>query len=259
MTGNKRKGLVIQERDRRLLRELGVMRIIDREQAKLVAGFGSTTRANARLLALTQAGFLKRTFWGTIAGGRKALYALTPKSNVLVDVETRPIYLNQDSNIAANLRLEHQMQINSAFLDVKYHAIPVSGARFIRWINFPEQLLQNIPLVPDGYFEIDTLAGVRSMFLEVDLGTEKTRRWKSIARNYVQLAVSGEYSRLFSKSQFRVLALTTTEERLKRIRANVLPITDKIFWFSTFEIIKREGFWSKAWLRPAGEQKHSLL
>ena len=38
MAGNKRVGLVVQERDRRLLSELGVMRILDRESAKLVAG-----------------------------------------------------------------------------------------------------------------------------------------------------------------------------------------------------------------------------
>ncbi len=56
MVGNERSlkeqlSMVIQERDRHLLREAAVMRVIDREQAKIVAGFGSTTRANARLLA----------------------------------------------------------------------------------------------------------------------------------------------------------------------------------------------------------------
>lgn len=49
MTGNNRANTVIQERDQHLLRELDVMRVIDREQAKEVAGFGSTTRANASL------------------------------------------------------------------------------------------------------------------------------------------------------------------------------------------------------------------
>jgi len=53
------------------------MRIIDQEQAKIVAGFGSTTRANVRLLGLTRAGFLRRFFLGTTAGGTKALYAIS--------------------------------------------------------------------------------------------------------------------------------------------------------------------------------------
>jgi hypothetical protein len=38
MSGNDRHGIVIQERDRHFLRELAVMRVVDREQAKIVAG-----------------------------------------------------------------------------------------------------------------------------------------------------------------------------------------------------------------------------
>ena len=47
MTGN--RPMIVQTRDLHLLRELSVMRVIDREQAKVVAGFTSTTRANTRL------------------------------------------------------------------------------------------------------------------------------------------------------------------------------------------------------------------
>jgi hypothetical protein len=72
MTGNNKR-LVLQPRDRRLLEELATMRVVDREQAKIVAGFGSTTRANTRLLALSRAGLLRRCFLGTTAGGSKAL------------------------------------------------------------------------------------------------------------------------------------------------------------------------------------------
>src|ERR1700747_1288720 len=64
MAGNKPSGVVIQERDRHLLRELAVMRVIDRDQAKRVAGFGSTTQVNARLLRLTRAGLRRRFFLG---------------------------------------------------------------------------------------------------------------------------------------------------------------------------------------------------
>ena len=69
MSGIKRSGIVLQDRDRRLLSELGVMRIIDREMTKVVAGFSSTTAVNIRLLALTRAGLLKRFFVGSTAHG----------------------------------------------------------------------------------------------------------------------------------------------------------------------------------------------
>jgi len=60
MTGNRRAGLVLQERDRHLLSELGVMRIVDRETAKVVAGFGSTTRTNTRFTRSLKVGALSR-------------------------------------------------------------------------------------------------------------------------------------------------------------------------------------------------------
>jgi hypothetical protein len=255
MTGNKQT-LVIQDRDKRLLRELRTMRVIDREQAKLVAGFHSTTRANARLLALTRAGFLKRIFVGSIGCGRKAVYAMTPKSTALVGTTIPPLSLRQGLALAGNPKLEHQMRINFVFITVFYRPTPF---RSTRWRYFLEPLTASIPLIPDGYFEIESVDGISSSFLEIDLGTEPLKVWEGKARHYVQLAISGEYSRIFRRKQFRVLVLTTTEKRMQSIRETVLPITEKIFRFSTFEIIEREGFWSPIWLRPFGDLKQSLF
>src|SRR5260370_23416240 len=96
MTGNNRHGLVLQERDRHLLRELSIMRVIDREQVKCVAGFGSTTQVNGRLLRLTRAGLLRRFFLGTRAGGQKALYTLSTSGAKLVHVPFRGLRRTRD-------------------------------------------------------------------------------------------------------------------------------------------------------------------
>jgi hypothetical protein len=47
-----RRGLIITPRDERTLEELAVMRVADREQLKVAAGFGSTTRVRKALLRL---------------------------------------------------------------------------------------------------------------------------------------------------------------------------------------------------------------
>src|SRR5437016_13917575 len=108
MSGNRgRAGLVIQERDRRLLTELGTMRIIDRESAKLVAGFGSTTRANTRLLKLTRAGVLRRFFTGTVASGRKAVYTLSPKGAEAVHAQFEGIKRPSERLILGDRFVEH--------------------------------------------------------------------------------------------------------------------------------------------------------
>ena len=87
MAGPRRTGIILQDRDRRLLSEVAVMRIVDRETATVIAGFGVARRANYRLRQLTQAGLLRRFFTGSIAHGRKAIYTLSPKGADLVDAE----------------------------------------------------------------------------------------------------------------------------------------------------------------------------
>ena len=255
MTGNNKKGLVLQQRDRRLLGELGVMRVIDREQVKLVAGFGSTTRANTRLLALTRAGLLRRFFTGTIAGGRQAIYSLSQRGASLVEVPFRSIPRKPAETLIADTFLEHRMRINAIYLTVKHRPIPIEGVQFKRWVSFPEPLSAGAAIVPDGYFELDRPLGVLAMFLEVDLGTETLGRWQKKTQSYLQFAISGEFEQKFRQPRFRVLVIANSRRRMGGIRATIARLTDKIFWLSTFESIQGDRFWSACWLRPRAGTK----
>jgi len=259
MTGNRQKGVVIQERDRHLLRELSVMRVVDREQAKLVAGFRSTTRANARLLLLTRVGLIKRFFLGTSGGGMKALYTLSAKGAQLVHVPRRGPRRKRDAVLAADLFTAHQLFVNQIYCTLKYQPIPIPGVRFARWLSFYEPLDGGISLIPDGYVELSRPDHVVAAFLEVDLGTESMSVWKAKVQNYLRYAVSGVFSERFGKPRFRVLVVTNSERRLRSIRSVVAAATDKIFWFSTFESIHRCGLWSKVWLRSKEDEQQSLL
>lgn len=257
MNGNSKTGVLLQDRDRKLLSELATMRLIDREQAKLVAGFHSTTRANTRLLALTRAGLLRRYFTGTIDGGRKAVYTLSQQGAASVNTPFRTFNRKPDQTLAGDLFLQHQQHINSVYLAVKYSQAP-GAVRFVRWLVFYEQLSKAIPIIPDAYLELEA-SSIRPMFLEVDLGTEALKFWQRKIAAYLQLAVSGEFTRLFHQQQFRVLVLVNSERRQNNIRSLVAQSTDKIFWLSTFESINRDGFWSNIWLRPRSDQRHSLI
>src|SRR5215813_8392134 len=119
MSGNNRRRLVLQERDRHLLRELAVMRIIDREQAKRVAGFGSTTQVNARLLLLTRAGLLRRFFLGTKSGGLKAIYSLSKAGAALVQVPLRGPKRRNGELVVADFFAAHQLAINEIYCELK--------------------------------------------------------------------------------------------------------------------------------------------
>ena len=233
MTGSKKTTTVLQERDLRLFEALEAMRLVDREQAKVVAGFQSTRRANNRLLQLTQAGFLKRAF----VGSRQAVYWLPD------DSLQRGGKGKEHPHEPAALFLRHRLEINRLHLLVRYQRIPIPPWRFLVWRSFRQSLSQTVPLIPDGYFELGSSQDVRPMFVEVDLGTEAVPILARKARLYLELATSGEFAKLFGRPQFRVLVITTSVDRLLNIRAAIARQTDKVFWFTTLAVVKQERFW----------------
>jgi hypothetical protein len=249
MAGNKNTTVVMQGRDLRLFEALETMRVIDREQAKVVCRFKSTRRANARLLSLTRAGFLKRAS----IGSNQAVYWLANR-------ELQKARKRGDSAAEpASLFLRHRLEINRVQLLVQYTGIPVPGWWFGIWRSFQQPVDATVPLIPDGYFEIASAQGVRPTFVEIDLGTEAIPILVRKARLYLQLATSGEFSKIFGRSQFRVVMVTTSDRRLDGMRAAVAQLTDKIFWFGTLDMLTTERFWSATWLRPTVDQPQSFL
>ena len=249
MAGSKSTTVILQERDMRLMEALETMRVIDREQAKVVCGFRSTRWANARLLALTRAGFLKRAS----VGSNQAVYWLANRE--LQKARKR----GDSADEPAVLFLRHRLEINRVQLLVQYSGIPAPGWWFGRWQSFQQPLDATVPLIPDGYFEIAFGQGIRPAFVEIDLGTEAVPVIVRKARLYLQYATSGEFSKTFGRSQFRVLVITTSERRLNNMRAAVAKLTDKIFWFGTLDMLTADRFWSSVWLRPSGDQPQSFL
>jgi len=255
MNGTSR--IILQERDLCIFRELSVMRIADREQVMIAAGFGSITRANRRLLALTRAGFLRRFFLG-FSGARKALYALSPKGANAAGVPCRGPRRPQETMLVADYFTEHQLTINELYCVLKFRPIPVPQILFHHWQSFHEPVTQGINLIPDGYVEFMTPDGIAACFLEVDLGHESRTVWKEKTRRYVQLALSGAYQKKFGQARFRVLVVTHTERKLHSIRKAVAEVTQKIFWFAPLAMLKKD-FFAPVWLRPAEETHKSLF
>lgn len=258
MRGNK-TGIILQDRDWYLLRELAEMQIIDRELAKCVAPFGSTTRANARLLALTRAGLLRRFFLGTTKSGQKALYSLSKRGAELVEVPYRGLRRGTDETVVADFFVSHRMRINEILCTVKYRAIPMQGVQFVQWKSFHATIDAAIPLIPDGYVEFRTPAKTLAAFLEVDLGNESRSVWRAKVQAYLRYAVSGNFGRQFMQQQFRTLVVAHSERRLESLRVATAELTDKIFWFATFESIEKRGFWSPIWQRPKDREPQSLI
>lgn len=247
MVGNDRIRIRLQDRDRRLLEELGTMGVVDREQAKSVGRFTSTSAVNVRLLALTRAGILKRMF----IGGNKAVYRLSAEAQ-------RQSRQKRDRGLPqTTLFTEHQLAINDVYVLLAHGQRP-DGVAVQNWTRFFEPLASSLPLIPDAYCTVSG-ANVPATFLEVDLGTEPQRVWQRKARLYVELATSGQFSTLFGESRFRVLVIARSERRIESIRTTISKITDRLFWFASFQNIHRESIWTPIWLRPVGATQLSLV
>jgi hypothetical protein len=259
MPGSSSCPIVLTDRDRLLLKELAIGKVIDREQAKRIAGFKSTTRANDRLLKLARAGCLRRFFLGTRAGGTKAIYSLSAKGAQVVQIEGRLIKRKNNSLLVGDLFVEHQLAVNSIWIETKFTPIPIPDVQFVRWLVFPAALSKSTPLMPDGYFELKSTSGMYCLFCEVDRGTEALKVWSRKISLYLQLAASGEFQVLFKQSRFRVLVAALTERRLSILRRTTALHTEKIFWFATLEEINKGGLFAPTWKRPVGEQKGPLL
>lgn len=251
--GNKCPGFILQPRDTNALREIGIMRVAEAAHVKIAAGFGSTTRVNARLLKLTRAGLLRRFFLGS-GGGRKALYALSEKGAHLTLAPCRGPRRRQGQTLVADFFVQHQLSINDLYCNVKFGTIPVPQISFKCWESFQAPLAQNLSLIPDGYVEFSTRTGIDACFIEVDLGHEALSIWREKAVKYIQLAMSGEYERRFQQPRFRVLVVVNSERRLRSIRAAIATATQKIFWFATLDAIRGEQFFGAVWLRPTGDE-----
>jgi hypothetical protein len=251
--------VVPQARDRRLLQELALLRIIDREQAKIIAGFGSTTRANARLLALTRAGFLRRFFLATTAGGTKALYAISREGAELVGIPYRGPRRRNYEMLVGDSFVHHQLAVNNIYCKLKAEISSHSNAAFVRWRTFHEPLTPQLRLIPDGYFELNTPSGIVASFLEVDLGHEQLKVWRKKIQNYLHLALSRDYERIFGQNRFRVLITANSDRRLLGIRSVVRASTEKIFWFTDLASVDRHGMLATIWLRPKGEDRGSFF
>jgi len=247
----------LQERDLRLLRALPLLRIIDRRQAAFIAPFTSITRANSRLHKLNQAGLLKRFFFVSALGGKRAVYSLSKKGAEVAGVSANPLNRPADSFLIGDKFVAHQLAINDVYC-AAVSKTPKGGPGIQNWRSFQRPVSLTSAIIPDAYFEIRTIEDIRPAFLEVDLGTEAFPVWDRKVKGYVAFAASGEFEKQFGHSRFRVLVVLTSDARMHSLRAHISKTTFKLFYFSTLQKISTEGFWGNIWLRPEGQQTQSL-
>jgi hypothetical protein len=99
--------------------------------------------------------------------------------------------------------------------------------------------------IPDAWIQFDG----GEAFVEVDLGTERPVVLKEKLDKYVAFKESGRYRQLFPDCDFKVLVITTTEERIESLERRT---RDADIWFCTMDEFLKENLNHQHWLALHG-------
>ena len=238
-------------RDQEIIRAVHDYRVLRSDQLQALF-FGSQSTASYRLSRLYQHGFLDRHFLPTLGGLASSLILYTVgKQGVQVlreafEVAPEEIRRRPSNKALTASWLEHLAQINDVRVAVTL-AARRQGYTLELWLD--DTALKGTydyvtvktsrggsrkePLIPDGYFVLQTPRGHACFFLEVDRGTETTSRFKAKILAYQAYITSGQYERQYGTRSLRVLTVVPGPKRL----ANLKRVTGeagggRVFWFA---------------------------
>lgn len=224
----------LEARDRRVLAEALLHRVIRRADLQALGHFGSISRCNARLKALADAGFLKviRELDGVTV--RACLYSCTAKGSQLASEEL--CFGLDESRMLQRHRLSNQAirhSLRCLDLHVQFRNELTGKLVLLRW--FPELLCHHqfsrpggpdITIKPDGLALLGFNALRTHVFIEVDLGNVSLTRLSEKLSKYSLYRSSGAFSDAYGCDRFAVMFATTDERRLSAIRA--LPFNGEL-------------------------------
>jgi hypothetical protein len=214
--------MVLMPRDLDLMALLGRFRRLTAQQIRVVVPFGSVQTASYRLQRLWQHAYVERDFWPVAMGGAPAIYRLGPLGQrALVahrgdDGAPCPMA----SGNQERLFLEHALAVNDVLIAFMVAARLAGGqldwsipAKPLDRLPDPLDPGKKVPILPDAEVTCNTTGRKRHIFLEVDRGTEVSKRFGAKARGYLAYLASGNYEQRYGLRRFRLLVVAPGKKR----------------------------------------------
>lgn len=290
------RSIRLSERDLALLYELLTARYLTTPQMEAL--FWRTGRSprgrryacQRRLKLLSEHGLMRRIELPVLRGEAQKpfIYCLAEKGAELLvaelGIESKEIDWKPKSAEASYPFLAHLLATNDLRIHLA-HACERQQAKLSRWINEKElksegmkdyvtlvspdgQKRQQAAVVPDAYFALKVGEKIGHFFVEVDLGTVtiqptvwEKRGWNRKVRAFLAYYASGKFQQRYASQAFRVLCITTSQQRLAHLKAATERAKGgRMFWFSTFEKLTAETFLSHpVWVRAGEDTPVSIL
>jgi len=208
-----------------------------------------------RLQLLYHHGFLERLPQPVILGQGRApfVYALDGGGANLVanqlGIDRAEIGWKPKHNQLGPQFMDHSLVINDLRVVIQ-RLVEIGVLEVDQWVDEftlkSVEMQQKVPYLvqrtrpvrkyPDGYFILRRSGSEQQthFFLEVDMGTMTNARWQEKVKAYNEFRQSGQSQRHYGTQNFRVLAITTSKQRLSNLkRATEQARGDRYFWFTT--------------------------
>lgn len=277
--------IIIQKRDIEIIRLVWEYRFLSSEQIQALVE-GSDQVKLRRLQKLYHHGYLDRplsqiVFSNPLLGPKKMVYGLGDRGADLLaetyNMDRGKIKWNEKNKEVREQYIQHTLMV-SEFRACLTLALKNNPGTELRWLMGDNQEMRHevrfredgkekrLPIIPDGFFQIEDPGGKMYFFLEADRSTMTNARYYNKMRAYWLWWKQGLSKELGIES-YRVLTLTKTEQRkenLKRVtkKADDRQSGSSIFWFTTkedYHLGDPKTILGKIWQTPKDEINHNLL
>jgi len=238
-------------------KEMRLIRVL-RDEALFVSGPQlemllemNKRRANERLLKLVGERILrKRVRLDTYNNFRSPIYYLGIEGCKMIGMSKKDMekYMTRIKNYS-DRAIGHLLEVYDVFIKFTLES------KVTEWVWHEDDKWFSIELglYPDGFVKFEKDGTKYSAFIEVDRDTEGLRVLRGKFDKYRHFHQSGAFKKLFGQCIFRVLVITTSEERIEGMEEQN-PAGD--IWFATKQDFMRNSLWTKHWF--AKEDFYSL-
>ena len=261
----RKNAFVLQPRDAMILKRVFYWRFLTGKQVRSLSNFNSQKRANDRLRALFNAGYLSRRLFIN-AFQKELLYFTGPSAIELIAAEigTDPLEVRRKRAKALKTSdsfLSHFLAINDFRFSLEMAKRSDSRIEIDAWKYKPPLFLnEELKIFPDAYVLVKQEGKLCHYFLEIDRSVESRKRIKKKIETYLDYGLDGGFERQYGSKYFRLLIVAKTPARLTTLSKIIGRVTDKSFcWLTTGKNITPEKILSPIWHRPNKEGAFSLI
>ncbi len=262
----------LMPRDIEILKTIADYRIMRQDQIQQLF-FTSRSTAQYRLSHLFHHGYVQRHFLPVYAGWSPTIYTLDKKGITLLRREHDMNKIVVWDNGNGHEFLSHTLAIHDVRVAVTI-ACREAGYVLVRWVSESDlkagydrvQIpngkddMQDVSLIPDSYFTIQTPHGNTSAFLEMDMGKMSIGRFTTKIRAYIAYMETGAYTERYQTRSLRILTVTNSETRCTNLRMRAESVgADKQFLFTSKEAMTIQSVLHKAIWHGAGNPSPTAL